>query len=96
MARSIILDCDNGSHFVGAQKGTCSNYTTWQRNPPAASHMRGTFYQISSARNILLSLLVTYDWSLSAESLRTLFTKTEGIFNSRPLTVEALGDVNRE
>ena len=52
--------------------------------------------QIHSARNILMSLLVTHGRSLNDESLRTLFAETETILNSRPLTVETLGDVKSE
>ena len=52
--------------------------------------------QIHSARNILMSLLVTHGRSLNDESLRTLFAETEAILISRPLTVETLGDVKSE
>ena len=40
-----------------------------------------------------MSLLVTNGRSLNDKSLRTLFVETEAILNSRPLTVEALGNV---
>ena len=43
-----------------------------------------------------MSLLVTHGRSLNDESLRTLFAETEAILNSRPLTVETLGDVKSE
>ena len=52
--------------------------------------------QILSARNIVMSLLVTHGRSLNDESLRTLFAETEAILNSRPLTVQTLGDVKSE
>ena len=43
-----------------------------------------------------MSLLVTHGRSLNDESLRTLFAETEAILNSRPLTVQTLGDVKSE
>ena len=65
----------------------------WIRNPPAASHMGGIWErQISSARAILSSLLSTHGKSLDEESLLTLVAETEGILNSRPLTVETISD----
>ena len=74
-----------------------SDYIIWHRNPPAASHMEGVWQkQIRSAQNILMSLLVTHGRSLNDESLRTLFAETEAILNSRPLTVETLGDVKSD
>ena len=105
-----ILRCDNGSNFVGAQRELAkafqemdhqkiqhflenlgSDYITWHRNPPAASHIGGVW-----ERQILMSLLVTHGRSLNDKSLRTLFAETEAILNSRPLTVETLGDVKSE
>ena len=74
-----------------------SDYIIWHRNPPTASHMGGVWErQIRSAQNILMSLLVTHGRSLNDESLRTLFAETEAILNSRPLTVETLGDVKSD
>ena len=71
-----------------------AGYIIWNRNPPASSHMRGVWErQIRSARTILLSLLNTHGRSLNNESLRTLLAETEAILNSRPLTVDTLGDV---
>ena len=43
-----------------------------------------------------MSLLVTHGRSLNNESLRTLFAEAEAILNSRPLTVETLGNVKSE
>ena len=65
----------------------------WIRNPPAASHMGGVWErQIRSARAILSSLLSTHGKSLDEESLLTLVAETEGILNSRPLTMETISD----
>ena len=65
----------------------------WIRNPPAASHMGGVWErQIRSARAILSSLLSTHGKSLDEESLLTLAAETEGILNSRPLTVETISN----
>lgn len=67
----------------------------WNFNPPAASHMGGTWErQIRSIRNILSSLLKTHGQSLDHESLETLIVETEAIVNSRPLTVDGLSDAN--
>ena len=65
----------------------------WIRNPPAASHMGGVWErQIRSARAILSPLLSTHGKSLDEESLLTLVAETEGILNSRSLTVETISD----
>ena len=77
------------------QNGT--DWITWYKNPPGASHMGGVWErQIQSARNILAALLKTHGQSLNDEGLRTLVVETEAIINSRPLTVESLSDVNSE
>ena len=69
------------------------DWTTWKRNPPAASYMGGIWEcQIRSARAILNSILQTHGHSLDEESLQTLMTETEAIVNSRPLTVETIND----
>jgi len=77
--------------FFLANLGT--QWLTWKKNPPAASHMGGIWErQIRSIRNILTSLLKTHGTSLDDESLQTRLTETEAIINSRPLTVETLSD----
>ena len=74
-----------------------ADYINWHRNPPASSHMVGVWErQIRSACTILMSLLHTHGRSLNDESLRTLLAETEAIVNSRPLTVDTLGDVQSE
>ena len=71
-----------------------ADYINWHRNTPASIHMGGVSErQIRSARTILMSLLHTHGRSLNDESLRTLLAETEAIVNSRPLTVDTLGDV---
>ena len=52
--------------------------------------------QIQSARTMQISLLHTHGRSLNDESLRTILAETEVIVNSRPLTVDMLGDVQSE
>ena len=65
----------------------------WIRNLPAASHMGGVWErQVRSARAILSFLLSTRGKSLDKESLLTLVAKTEGILNSRSLTLETISD----
>ena len=77
------------------QNGT--DWITWYKNPPGASHMGGVRErQIQSARNILAALLKILGQSLNDEGLRTLAAETETIINSRPLTVESLSDINIE
>ena len=85
------MDHQKIQHFL---ENLGSDYITWHRNPSAASHVGGVWERdIRSARNILMSLLVTHGRSLNEESLRTLFAETEAIPNSRPLTVDTLGDI---
>ena len=74
-----------------------TDWITWHKNPPGASHMGGVWErQIRSTRNILATLLKTHGHSLNDEGLRTLVAETEAIINSRPLTVESLSDINSE
>ena len=74
-----------------------ADYIIWHRNPPGSSHMGGVWErQIQSAWIILLPLLKTHGRSLNDESLRTLLAEIEAILNSRPLTVDTLGDVQSE
>ena len=64
---------------------------------PAASHMGGiSERQIRTARTILDVLIKSHSCSLNDENFRTLFTETEGMSNSRPLTVETLSNVNSQ
>ena len=73
-----------------------SDWITWKRNPPYASHMGGVWeLQIHSVRSILSSLMQTHGSSLDEESLATLMTETEGILNSRPLTTDSICDPTR-
>ena len=66
----------------------------WKRNIPLASNMGGVWErQISTAPNILNSLLKTHGASLTDESLQTLLTEVEAIVNSRPLTTDVINDV---
>ena len=43
-----------------------------------------------------MSLLHTHGRSLNNKSLRTLLAETKAVVNSRPLTVDTLGDVQSE
>ena len=49
--------------------------------------------QIQSAQTVLLSILKTHGRSLNDESLTTLPAEPEAILNSKPLTVNTLGDI---
>ena len=56
-----------------------SDWVTWKRNPPYASHMGGVWDRhIHSARSILSSLMQTYGRSLDEESLATPMAETRG------------------
>ena len=77
--------------------GFGGDWIKWKRNPPVTSHMGGVWErQIGSAPRILSSLLQTYGKAFDEESLFTLMDETEGILNSRPLTVEAISDPTSE
>ena len=77
------------------QNGT--DWITWCKNLPGASHMGGVWkHQIRSARSILAVLLKTHGQSLKDEGLRTLMAETVAVINSRPLTVQFLSHVNCE
>ena len=68
----------------------------WKHNAPNASNMGGVWErQIRSARSILAALKKQHGESLNDESLGTLLDEVEGIINSRPITCDYIGDVNR-
>ena len=72
-----------------------SDRITWENNPPTASNMGGIWErQIRTASTILNALLKTHSCSLNNKNFRTLSAETEGIINSRTLTVDTLSDVN--
>lgn len=74
-----------------------TDWCIWKRNPPYGSHFGGVWErQIRTARAILSSLLATHGQSLNPEALQTLMTEVEAIVNSRPLTVETIGDGTSE
>ena len=63
----------------------------WKWNPPIASHMGGVWErQICSAQRILSSMLQTHGKVFDEELI--LMVETEGILNSRPLTVATISD----
>ena len=73
------------------------DWIKWKRSPPVANHMGGVWKRkIRSARRILSSLMQTHGKSFDEESLLTLMVETEGILNSRPLTVETISDPTSE
>ena len=77
--------------------GKRCDWITWERNPPAASHMGGVWErQIRTIRSILSSLLQEHSSRLDDEALRTLLCEAECVINSRPLAVENLGDAHTE
>ena len=68
-----------------------------EKKLPVACHMGGVWErQIHSAQRILSLLLQTHGKAFDKESLLTLMVKTEGILNSRPLTVETISDPTSE
>ena len=70
-----------------------ADYIVWERNPPYSSHFGGVWErQIRSVRGVLNGILLTHSGSLNDESFRTLLCEVECILNSRPLSVENIGD----
>ena len=73
------------------------DWIRWKKKLPVACHMGGVWKrQIHSAQRILSLLLQTHGKAFDKESLLTLMVKTEGILNSRPLTVETISDPTSE
>ena len=58
------------------------------KSPIANNMIRGWECQICS------NMLRTHKESINDKSLRTLLVEFKGIFSSRPLTRESIGDVN--
>ena len=87
------MDSERIQSFIESLGG---DFVRWIRSPLAASHMGGIWErQIRSAHAILSSHLSTHRKSLE-ESLLTLAAETEGILNSRPLTVETIRETTCE
>ena len=101
---------DNGSNYVGAareikelvdcmdqekiQRLTSNKGIDWQFNPPEAPHFGGVFERmIKAAKRAIYAVLKEAD--VDDEELQTVFTGTESLLNSRPLTTVS-GDVNDE
>ncbi len=71
------------------------DWISWERNPPSASHMGGSWErQIRTIRAILTSLIKNHPVTLNDETFRTLLCEAENIVNSRPLTVDNLSDAS--
>ena len=74
-----------------------TDWITWNKNPPATSHMGGVWErQILTARTILDDLLRTHRSNLKKKKLRTLMTGQHPTSTSRLLKVYTLNDVNSE
>ena len=59
----------------------------WKFNPPAASHMGGSWERmIRTVRSILMALVRDYGHALNDEAFRTFLAEAESIVNCRPLT----------
>jgi transposase InsO family protein len=97
------LRCDNGTNFVGAErelrnalaelnddqihKELLKHNIKWIFNPPAASHMGGSWErQIRTVRKVLAQLSKEFGSMLDDESFRTFMCEIEAIVNSRPIT----------
>ena len=64
-----------------------------KKEPPESSHKGGVWErQIRSAKNVLNNLLRKHPARLNDEALNTFLAEVESIVNSRPLTVDNLGD----
>lgn len=76
------------------QRLTSNRGIDWQFNPPAAPHSGGVFERmIKAAKRAIYAVLKEAD--VDDEELQTVFTGTESLLNSRPLTTVS-GDVNDE
>ena len=91
---------DNGTNLVGADRVLRDSLRDWNQaqicehlrqqnikwtfNPPAASHMGGSWERLIRSVKRILSALLTSQ-SISDEILLTVMTEVESIINSRPL-----------
>ena len=67
-------------------------WVSFKMNPPAASHIGGSWErQIRTVRSVLSSLLEEAGHQLDDESFRTLLKEVQAVVNSRPL---ALNDMS--
>ena len=68
-------------------------WVQWKSNAPTATNMRGVcWWQITSARSIMVILLKIHGTSLNDQSLETLLAEVKSIFTTRPITSKSLSD----
>ena len=99
---------DNGTNFVGANRGLRANIAEWNQekiasvlsqegiqwvfNPPAAPHMGGVWERLVRSCKRALSV-VLHNQVVTDEVLLTAMAEVESLMNGRPLT-EVSSDVN--
>ena len=102
------MPSDNGSNYIGTardikelvdcmdqekiQRLTSNKGSDWQFNPPEAPYFGDVFERmIKAAKRAIYAVLKEAD--VDDEELQTVFTGTESLLNSRPLT-KVSEDVN--
>ena len=71
------------------QRLTSNKGIDWQFNPPEAPHFGGVFERmIKAAKRAIYAVLKEAD--VDDEELQTVFTGTESLLNSRPLTIQSV------
>ena len=84
---SELVDCMDQEKRLTFNKGI-----DWQFIPPEAPHFGGIFERmIKAAKRTVYAVLK--EAGVDGEDLQTVFTGTESLLNSRPLTADS-GDVN--
>ena len=84
------MDVNKINNFLVSE--SC-DWIQWKRNPPHSSHFGGVWErQIRSVRSVLSAVFKEHSAQLNDESFRTVLAEAECIVNSRPLSVEDLGD----
>ena len=106
-----VLYSDNGTNLVGAHRILRESLRSWNQqqihnslrqqgvrwrfNPPAASHMGGSWERMIRSVRRIMSVLLT-DQSVSEEVLTTTMTEIEWTINSRPLLPITMDEKNNE
>ena len=91
--KEMFKNLDNNKIKAFLRDEFDADYVVWERNPPYSSHFGGVWErQIRSARGILNGILLTHSKTFNDESFRTILCEVESILNSRPLSVDNIGD----
>ena len=87
------LRCDQGTNLMGSRNELLKMGCELKPNPPKSSHRGGAWERmIGSARRVIEGILMEHSSHIDDEGFATLLFEAASVVNSRPLSVENIGD----